>query len=395
LRTLEGLQAGSTSWSHDTGFFFDPSVIRNSPALPEVRQWIDAIVVPELPNATEIDGRLPSANGYTLGDLRHFFATVYVLSFCLQKYAEFSRLDGPSPLTAAALFFPAPEMLRRLEMTTGLGREIVGAIAEDMTTRVDAPGLIQAYPFVKTRSGYIFFSAAMFGSSNIHKMAASAMTRMGKHGANSYNNSSKLIEARCVARIGNRFEQHGYHVVQEPKIAGKTPDFLVWDEMTTSVLVMDFKNFLPVVDGKSYLDRRGDIQKGIRQVSKYVDLLRAAPAELGAIVGRECTGCRVRGILLLRVPMSVPHIHDPNVLVVDWARLESLLEFPRRTHTGAWVVAHPSRRYSTLQLAQKARRRRGGDLEDVFARVPEPVLENFDPQEVKVGEWTYILRGSA
>lgn len=385
-----------TSWSRETGFFFDPSVIRGSSAFPQVRQWIDSIVVPELPDDLEIGQRSPTSSSYTLGDLRQFFATVYVLSFCLQKFAQFSTLDGPSPLTAASIVFPTAEMLTRLEMTTWLKRDIITAIAEDMTTRVDAPGLIQAYPFVKTKDDHMFLCAAMFGSSNIHKMAASALTRMGKHGAKSYNNSSQLIERQCVTRIRRELERYGYHVAQEPKIAGKTPDLLVWDDRTTSILVMDFKNYLPVVDGKSYVDRRGDLQKGIRQVSKYVELLRAAPADLGAIIGRDRSGCKVYGILLTRFPMTVPHVHDPNVLVLDWARLESLLEqVPRRTHTGAWSVTRPSRRYSTLELARKAPRRCVADLERLLARVPKPILEDLDPREVKVGEWTYILRGSA
>ncbi len=344
-------------WSPGQKFTFDPSFIPTSPAFQKVIQWVDSVVLPELPDSTNI-------SSYTLKVFRHFLAAVHALSYGFQSFSRLSREDAPSRVSAAAIIYPEAKMLEVLTLATGLESSVVRAVTADLTSNPASATLIHVYPLIKTKDGHIILSAAVFASTNLQRIAAGAITRMGPAGTRSYSAVQEAIEVERTAEITSSLERQGYHVLPGEKVVGKTPDFLVWDDQAREILVMDYKNFLPVIDSRSYLDRKSSIQKGIRQVREYVDRLRAAPAELSTVLGWDCSAHSIRGVLLTRFPMSIPHVHDPEVIVTDWNRL-------------------------TKELVA------GVTVQDLYASLPRPILIESSTDEIKVDDWIYNLVGLA
>ena len=313
----------------DGEFDFDPEVIASHEEFLVIERWMASLMFPELPETCTI-------GSYNLAELRRFFSVLYIISSCIFDLESHVDNDLGEENWLGSLTFQdeRPRLIEWLAHATGLAVTAVDPIVDDLTlnpTRFHCS--ITTTPFVLSRSNTLFLLPRLFSILDPQRSFACSLT-CGT-GRKNYDRISTLVENLHLFKLAEILSHYGLKVYRERKLVAPdgsiiTPDFLVFDNCTSDVLVIDYKNALAATSVSEVTSRLKEYRKGVSQVGRYVEVLTRSTQLLKPFLGQllplDPLPVNIVGLLLFRVPMPLPVPKIESVVVDDWYSLRKRLK---------------------------------------------------------------------
>ncbi len=283
---------------------------------PQLEEWVRAKVFPELDDQF-------SVGLYCMGKLRRFFSVLYTICAILCLVADEIEDDSQNPAGETPILrAPWNNGITWLCEVTGIGREAVEAIVNDLslnTARFHCS--ISTTPFVVSRSRTLFLQPNTFMHLDLQRAFANAIT-CGT-ATKVFDRISTITEQHHLKELANLLRQRGMKVLCNRTFSFSktfTPDLIVSDKRTHTILVIEFKNILSASGPAAVTKRIQEIKKGTDQLQGYVQLFTDHPDQLQQLLRDRLPYqppvVNIIGLLLLRSPMPLP-IPISSVVIDD------------------------------------------------------------------------------
>lgn len=336
---------------------------RNSDSFKEILSWTRTSFLEILNDEVLL-------HNYTMGDLRVFYSSLYLLcDFItvvedrLDQVLGFEHAYGSNPVLLLRT-----EMLKYLSVLTELDIKTIEKIVAVLSfDPLNKDKNLMHKPFIQTSNGELMFMPRHFCMIDPNHMFSYAI----KHSEDKklYNRLINNIEDTSVKAIADFIKSNGCEVISGRNFKSKhgviSPDIIICDSALKEALVVEYKHYLSPASVTYVIDRTKELKKGYEQVSKYVSYLSENPEMLGGITTGEQNSWVIKGLILCRFPVSVPLAPTADFPLVDLTKFKSIC---RRSFTPSEVYRHAN---------------------DSLA----PDFENqikVEKIEIRVGEWTYF-----
>ena len=330
--------------------------------------WASRSVLPTLDGGEDL-------SGFSLAEFRIFVSSL--LPFCLYHCwfeDEADRQFGHThPFGSQPMMMPVGRFAKWASQFSGLSEGTAKAIVAMLTFDPSRfHERITYRPFVVLANQTLLTSPRLWGFLNLERLLVGSLNASGRKRV--YDDLINQIETRQVKEIAAVLGRvAGWRVACQRSFRADgtkiTPDFVIWEPGSDRILVIDYKHAMEASGPVEVANRLSDFSKWIKRVGDYKAFFSSNWGILKDQVGRTLKNApaAIDGLILSRWPLALPVAECGNVVVADWSGFQRYLPTSEGCPIGSlleWAATMPE--------VQRPSR---------FAEVP---------QEIRVGDWTYV-----
>ncbi|MCB8942678.1 MAG: hypothetical protein H6658_02765 [Ardenticatenaceae bacterium] len=354
--SLDELKIGFSTWRDNLSLQSGNSLHQKI-----INQLANEIVWPSVPPETRV-------GAYTLNDFRHCFAAL-LLNGVYSRWAEQAR-GTTEPIIVT---YPSKqEMASWLCEISNISFVSASTILDDLLFDPDSVfrSSIREKPFVRAHNGngQLFLLTSYIPMLDPELILARILTKDSDR-KSIYDEINTGLEQCFLDEVETAFQSLDVILEREPRLTNgngqsKSPDFLLIDQNTRGVFVIDCKYSLPPLTPKEVINKMKELTEGTEQTKKvheYMKFITEDKSILSKWLEKIET---VYGLLLFRWSMPLPA--EPSVSVSNWASFQKMLSQSKNVSFSDvlhWLITRPD-----LNIDTKG-------------------VEWY--QEIQVGDWTY------
>jgi hypothetical protein len=288
----------------------------------DVKKWIDTQIFPEIEETTQL-------RGFTVANLRKFWAHLLIATRMMTdlERAVDARCGPSNDLGSVILEGPTDEFCSMLAGSWDLPGDIVQEIVALLTfdSEVGRDGLNSSV-FLQTAQKVTHLVCWKAQLSDPGTVTSRALARKSK---STYDALITTIEQRSVSQVASQLEHHGLVSILGRKIETEDgaihPDFWLYEPLTSTLIVCDYKHALPPFGPGEVANRLGDLEAWLGQIRKYIKFVASHRSHVACALKLPHI-VKTEGLLLFRWALPVPATAPNDVILADWPTLRTVLD---------------------------------------------------------------------
>lgn len=286
---------------------------RNSKSFPLLYTTMENIILPELPDNTDL-------GGYNLLHLRTFFALIFLNFYyitCVEKLID-SQYGVQNSFGSNPLYIEQSKIDQFISTITGLPFSVSRAIVKDLTFNPDSfHTSISIQPFILSSTNVYYILPNLFAQLDPQRIILGAMNKSVEK-KKVYDQLINKIEKENLKKIFDAASQiKRWQNYQEKTIKFNNkqinPDLILVDKLEKFICVVDYKHFIGPITASEVVFKMSELEKGILQIENYRNVLLEK-----SLLGKDnINGYEICGLLLTHRPLPIPVKSDINIAITD------------------------------------------------------------------------------
>jgi hypothetical protein len=301
----------------------DWTLALNSTAFNEFRQVLKSLVFPELNEDFDL-------GGYQLGHFLTFHAS-FAINFhfiCwIEQKTDEQFGENFNPFGSNPLDFSLPNFYVFARKVTGLEETVIENIVTDLIFDYTHPASVLIFqPLVLSKKGTLFVMPNIYPYIETQRMLSGAFNKGKKREI--YARLVKQLEETWLNKIESLIrEKTNWKCFKDRIFKYKDriirPDFVMIDESSKYILVIDYKHFLPPVNPSEVAYRYSELMKGAEQIDRYLQLLPNIQLQTEEA---DLNKYKFSGMVLTPLPLVVPLPKNHPTYLFDYTSLNAYFE---------------------------------------------------------------------
>ncbi|MBU3198273.1 hypothetical protein LL037_21260 [Clostridium estertheticum] len=366
---LEELQKDFYKWYKEFKFSFTEievpwKIIRDLDAYNKIVGW--------LKDEFFFDVSIKTILGtYILEDFINVYSALFINFAYYTSYEEYIDVTlGPeNHLGSCIVSLGREDFIVWLSEISYVDKEKVSEIVYDLTFNLNNfHSKLIFQPFVCIND-IVYVSPRLIVSIDLRRMLFGAINSTKKQ---IYDSIIKNIEEFNLREMETYFNKLDCEVYIDKKISKAekilTPDLLLIDKENKILVVGDYKHFLRPIGVLDVSNKSLEVTKAVKQVNKYYDFINDGNIKIKEEYFNFSCYEKYR-LLLFHFPMPLPLNEDKDIMIYDWTNLQQMLIEQNICSLKELIL------YIKKEIAN--------------AKI-NVCKYSYVPQEIKVGEWTYV-----